>query len=202
MAEEKIKKKIDEKIVEIVKNNGVGVLPTDTIYGLVGSALSKKAVERIYKLKKRSANSPFIILISKIKDLKIFGIGDSPGTVPGLSPKRIWPGQVSVILDCSNLPKEMSYLRPLNNTLAFRLPESKWIRNFLKQTGPLVAPSANPENEKPAETVKQAKDYFQNKVDFYVDGGWLAGQPSTLIRLNGNKIEIRRQGAVKIKGKQ
>lgn len=185
-------------IINIINKGGVGILPTDTIYGLVGSALSEKAVGRIYRLKKRSGSKPFIILISGIKDLKIFGIGDSPGTVPGLSLKKVWPGQVSVILNCLNLPKGMFYLRPFGNTLAFRLPEPRWLRGFLKQTGPLAAPSANPEGKKPAETIKQAKDYFQNKVDFYVDGGRLAGKPSTLIKLDGDKIEIRRQGAVKI----
>ncbi len=60
--------KADKSTIKILKDGGVGVLPTDTLYGLVGSALREKTVERIYKIKNRSAGNPFIILISKIKE--------------------------------------------------------------------------------------------------------------------------------------
>ncbi len=59
---------------EILKAGGVGVLATDTIYGIVGSALSKKTVERIYSLRKRNLKKPMIVLIGEITDLKFFGI--------------------------------------------------------------------------------------------------------------------------------
>ncbi|MDO8524557.1 MAG: L-threonylcarbamoyladenylate synthase [bacterium] len=189
--------KIDKNIVKILKSGGVGILPTDTLYGLVGSALNKKAVERIYEIKKRGEAKPFIILIFKIKDLKLFGaeVGKKEKAIL----KRYWPGQVSVILDCPSLPKEMSYLQPLNNTLAFRCPKEKWLYNVLRGVGPLVAPSANPEGLASAENIEQARIYFNNSVDFYVDGGELKGQPSTIIKLNENGFEIRRQGAIEIK---
>ena len=58
----------------MISNGGIGVLATDTIYGLVGSALSKKAVAKIYKLRQRNTKKPMIILIGAIKDLFLFGI--------------------------------------------------------------------------------------------------------------------------------
>lgn len=63
-----------KNIIKILKSSGVGVMPTDTIYGLVGRAEDKKAVERIYKIKRRNKKKPFIILISNIQDLKKFGV--------------------------------------------------------------------------------------------------------------------------------
>ena len=82
----------------IIKNNGVGVLPTDTLYGVVGSAFSKKAVARIYKLRKRNLKKPLIILIHSLADLSLFGV------LPGVKDKKIlrafWPGKISVIIPC------------------------------------------------------------------------------------------------------
>lgn len=177
-------------IVEIIKQGGVGVLPTDTLYGLVGLALNKKAVQKIYRLKKRSENKPFIILISKIKDLELFGclIGQQEKIIF----KKYWPGKVSIILECPNLFKEMSYLRPLNKTLAFRTPKEKWLKALLNKTGPLVAPSANPEGLPPAQDINQAKNYF-NKLDFYCDAGTLKSKPSKIIKFENGKIIFLRK---------
>ena len=61
-------------IIKILENGGVGVIPTDTLYGLVAQALNKQAVSRVYRLKQRSVHKPFIILISSYEDLAVFGI--------------------------------------------------------------------------------------------------------------------------------
>lgn len=188
--------KVDKNIIKILKNGGIGILPTDTIYGLVGSALSKKAVERIYKLKKRGDGKPFIILISKISDLKSFGVELNEKEKMVL--KRFWPGPISIVLKCPNLNREMSYLKPLNQTLAFRYPNLKWLNVLLKKTGPLVAPSANPGELPPAETIEQAKKHFGNAVDFYVDVGHLSGQASTLIKIENKKVIVLRKGNVNV----
>ncbi len=186
----KIKRPKDNTI-NILKNGGVGILPTDTLYGLVGLALNKKSVERIYELKNRSENKPFIILISKIKNLKLFGVEIKKKEKTIL--KKYWPGPNTIILECPTLPKEMSYLRPLNNTLAFRCPNQKQLNGLLNRVGPMVAPSANPEGLPPAQNIEQAKVYFGEAVDFYVDGGQLNGQPSTIIKFENDKIIFLRK---------
>ncbi|MDP2934252.1 MAG: L-threonylcarbamoyladenylate synthase [bacterium] len=183
------------EVVKILKNGGVGVLPTDTIYGLVGSATSKKIVSRIYKLRKRSPQKPFIILIGSFEDLKLFGIKIDKFSRKILN--KIWPNSVSVILPCPE--KRFFYLHRGNKTLAFRFPRQKNLIKLLKQTGPLVAPSANPEGMTPAENIKQAKKYFGEKVDFYVDKGTIKGLASTLVEIKNKKIVVLRQGAIKIK---
>lgn len=186
---------ISKKTIKVLKAGGVGILPTDTLYGLVGSVLWEKAVKRIYKLKKRDPKKPMIILIGSLKDLGLFNIA-----IKSRAKKLIghfWPGQVSIILQCPT-DKKMSYLLRGNRTLAFRLPKPKWLKDLLGITGPLVAPSANPEDLPPAETIKEAKEYFRDEVDFYVNGGKLSGLPSTLIEIKDNKVIIRRQGAVRL----
>lgn len=188
-------------------------MPTDTIYGLLGQALNKKTVERIYKVRRRSPAKPLIILIASLADLGLFGIKLKPAEKEFLS--RYWPGALSVILPCP-LAK-FKYLHRGTRSLAFRWPTKLSVLEVLKVTGPLVAPSANPEEEKSADNLKEAKDYFGeevypvkssfkrdgeavfNGVDFYYGRGSLIGQPSTLVKLEGDKVEVLRPGAVKIK---
>ncbi len=164
---------------EIIKKSGIGVMPTDTVYGLVGSAFSKKAVERIYRARRRERSKPFIVLISSLNDLKKFGVKFTPRLTSFLS--KIWPGSVSVILPCPN--KKFFYLHCGTKTIAFRLPKDRGLRNFLRKTGPLVAPSANLAGKPPAKTIAEAKRYFGKQVDFYIDGGRRAGAPSTLVEI-------------------
>ena len=75
-----------------------------------------------------------------------------------------WPGPLSVILPAPG--DEFKYLHRGANSLSFRLPDDNWLLNLLKKSGPLVAPSANIEGQAPAETIDQAVNYFDNKVDF------------------------------------
>lgn len=153
----------------------IGIIPTDTIYGLVGPALSKKEVERIYKVKKRGTKKPFIILISSIKDLELFKIKIDKDAENIL--KKLWPGKVSVILPCPY--KKFEYLHRGTKNLAFRLPRKKQLIKFIRKYGPLVAPSANPEGLPPANSIREAKEYFGDRIDFYISGS-INDKPSTI----------------------
>ena len=182
-------------IVNILKNGGVVVMPTDTIYGVVGSALTPQAVEKIYQLRKRAKKKPFIILISSIDDLKKFDIKltDKQGEFL----EKNWPNTLSIILSVNS--EKFKYLHRGKNSLAFRMPKDDKLSNLLKQTGPLVAPSANFEGEKPAVIIEEAKKYFGNSVLCYIDGGKIISKPSTLIELNNDgSYKILRAGEFKL----
>jgi L-threonylcarbamoyladenylate synthase len=169
-----------ENLKKVLKKNGVAVIPTDTIYGIVGRALAPETVSRIYDLKKRAPEKPCIILIGNITELEKFNIN-----LP-LEQKKIllryWPGPVSIILDCPG--EKFAYLHRGTKTLAFRLPAQESLKALLLEAGPLIAPSANPEGMMPAEDIKEAKKYFGNSVDYYMDRGRIVGKPSKLIKLN------------------
>lgn len=184
-----------QNIASVLKEGGVGVLATDTLYGLVGSAQNKKTVERIYTLRRRNKGKPMIILISQLSDLQKFSVKLNQTTKTTIS--YLWPGKVSIILTCPD--KKFQYLHRGKQTLAFRLPKSQKLVKLIRKTGPLVAPSANIEGEKPALTISEAKKYFGNKIDFYQNSGKKVSQPSTLVEIKNQKLSVLRQGAVKIK---
>jgi len=152
----------DENLIELLRRGGVVVMPTDTIYGIVGRADMIDVVSRISKLKKRSPEKKFITLIADWGETKKFGVDSDAYTIPE------YDKPTSVII------KDTS----------FRVPRDEKLRELLHKTGPLIVPSANPEGEPPAETIVEAKKYFGGAVDLYIDGGTLLGKASQLIRLH------------------
>ncbi|EKE19901.1 MAG: hypothetical protein ACD_8C00087G0001 [uncultured bacterium] len=184
-----------QKMIEILKCGGIGVLPTDTLYGIVGSALDKETVERIYRVRRRDLKKPMIVLISSLDDLKKFGIILKKNQKEKLN--EFWPGKVSVVLDCRS--EKFKHLHRGKNTVAFRFPDDENLLKILKKIGPLVAPSANRAGDEPATNFKEARAYFTDEVDFYVDGGKLKSKPSTLVEMNKDgSLKVLREGVVKI----
>jgi len=182
-------------VESILNHGGIAVIPTDTLYGIVAKAHDREAAMRLYRLRRKGAGKPFIVLIDSLEQLRNFGITLTSKQRTFLN--HVWPGKVSVILPCT--AKKFAYLHLGTETLAFRLPKSKKLQMLLKETGPLLAPSANPEGEKPATTIAEAKKYFGEDVDVYTSAGKMDSKPSTLVSLLSEIPNILRQGAVKIK---
>ena len=188
-------------LVQKIRRGGVGVIPTDTLYGIVGSAFSQKAVARIYRLRKRNLKKPMIVLIGDMRRATWdkFGIHLDRRTLNLL--KTLWPGKVSIILPIRNARflKRLAYLHRGTKSIAFRMPKHIALRRFLVKTGPLVAPSANIEGQPPACTIRDAQKYFggpaSGRIDFYVDSGRRDSLPSTLIAIRGKKVVVLRKGA-------
>ena len=169
-----------EEIIEHIQSGDVGVLPTDTLYGLVGSALIPETVEKIYALKHRNPEKPLIVLIADIVDVEQFGCVLSKKLIKQL--ETYWPGPTSIILP--TLDETFDYLDRGTHSVAFRLPNNDDLCDLIRQTGPIVAPSANKEGEPPAATIDAAKKIFGSSISFYQDGGTLKGKPSQLIELD------------------
>ena len=177
--------------IEILRRGGVGVIPTDTVYGLVARAADREAVKRFYELKHRE-HKPGTVVAANVRQLVELG-------VPERYLKRVehlWPNPLSVEMP---LDEELDYLHQETGRQAFRVVADEKLRAVLEQTGPLVTSSANKPGEPGATNLNEARDYFENRVDFYVDGGDLSGRaPSTIIRVVADRIEVIRQGAVEI----
>lgn len=184
---------IDENLIALLHRGAVGVLPTDTVYGLVCMASQKAAVERLYSLKNRE-KKPGTLIAANID--QIVDLGLKKRYLSAVD--QYWPGAVSAVIPASDHKTE--YLRQKVGGLAVRVISHKKLKKMLEQTGPLLTSSANHPGEKPADTIEEAMLYFADAVDFYVDGGNLAKKkPSTLIRVVDDVVEVLRDGAVTIK---
>ncbi len=167
----------NHELIDLLRSGGVAVIRTDTLYGIVASANIEAAVEQVYRVKGRDANKSCIVLLDDMRSA--YGRGDELDADEHRYHSDV---PTSFLINGQGAP---NWLLRENNDLAYRVPNSLDIRQFLAQTGPLIAPSANPQGHAPARTIDEAKAYFGDAVDMYVDGGEVPVDtpPSRLLRV-------------------
>ena len=183
-----------EKIARLIKQGGVGVFPTDTVYALGGSALDESALRRIYDLRNRPLHKPLQIHIGALADLT-FWVEVSP--VARRIIERYWPGPLTIIFKV--IPDRLSdWITAGTGTVAVRFPNCPVEVALINASGvPLVAPSANPSGHPPALTIADSIRYFEDRIDFYLDHGTSkTDQVSTLIDLTGETPRVVREGVI------
>lgn len=182
----------DPRLIRLYLGGAVGVLPTDTIYGLTASAHHADAVERLYYLKSRE-QKPGTVIAASVDQLRELGIADQYLNQVA----HLWPNPLSIELPVG---PELGYLSQHTGHGAFRVVADPDIRALLYKTGPLLTSSANYPGQPAAINIAEALAYFSNRIDFYVDGGERADRPpSTVARLLPNgKLDIARLGAVNV----
>ena len=176
----------DNNLIKEIAKGAVGVLPTDTVYGLVASARNPSAAAGLYKLKRRE-NKPGTVIAASCEQLIQLGVEQKYVD----NAKAFWPNQISIILPVD--PK-LDYLSQGVGSIAFRVVADDALRSLLEKTGPLLTSSANDPGDPPATTIQMAKDYFQDKVAYYVDGGKKSDNPSTIIQIQDAGVKVIRQG--------
>lgn len=183
-----VKNILDDSVISALKNEQLIIAKTDTIYGILAVANSKKAVETLYEVKKRPLNKPVIILVADIDE------------IPNLTPlikheyQEISKNRPTTIITKVS-PDFLPHLPRNGGTLAFRVVPESPLAELIRIVGLLVAPSANPSGEEPAKNVTEAINYFHELVPIYVDSGETAdAQPSQIVRINEDgEIEFLRR---------
>jgi L-threonylcarbamoyladenylate synthase len=150
-----------EAITQTLRNDGVAVVRTDTIYGIIARADSEAAVEKVYAAKHRNPAKQCIVLLSTVPSDFAYG-----SIIQQYSAEAAQP--TSVIVPATHQP---SWLLRGGDTLAYRVVRDPFLRSVVEAVGPVIAPSANPESLPPARTIEEAKSYFGETVDCYIDGG-------------------------------
>ncbi len=164
-------KDIRQNLIRVLMKGGIAVIRTDTLYGIVARANDEQAVGRVYTAKSRNPKKSCIVLLA-----------DEQQAYGTLSTKSItMHGPTSILV---NSPLAPEWLRRESDEIAYRLPDLPWLSEVIREVGPIIAPSANPEGMPPATTIDEAIDYFGKAVDLYVDNGEVptSTSPSRLIR--------------------
>ena len=181
----------DIELVQLIKSGAIGVLPTDTVYGLVGSARMPSILDQINVLKGREQKAG-TILAESVDQLIEFGL--DPLALNKVA--HLWPNPISVVIDCDN-----SVINQIqgSGSVAVRIPANEQLRSLLLATGPLVTSSANLSGKQVVSKIEQATKIFGENVSFYVDGGDLSDNAaSTIVKLSGDKLTIIRQGSYEL----
>jgi len=182
----------DPAIVSALQSGAVGVIPTDTVYGLAARAEDPGAVAKLYHAKHREGK-PGTVIAADVAQLVALGI--DADQLAGVA--HLWPDALSVVLPDH---PELAYLDQGVHSLAVRIPKDVQVHELLVQTGPLLTSSANMPGQPVANSIEEAQNYFGETIDFYVDNGVRPqSTPSTVIRLSEQgDIEVLRPGAVQL----
>ena len=183
-------KKTLNKTVKSLKLGNIASLPTETVYGLAGNAFKKKAIKKIFQLKKRPARNPIIIHFFNIQNLaNEVVLNDNFYKLY----KKFCPGPLTFILR----KNEKSKINPLAtaglNTVAIRFPSHKIIRSILKEINfPLAMPSANISTGLSPVSAIDVFEEFKNNLKIIIDGGLSKiGIESTVVDLTGHPKILR-----------
>ena len=181
------------RVAQILKNGGLAVIPTETVYGLGGLATSDLAAKAIYEAKGRPSDNPLIIHIASPEDAEPYALTNE--TYYKLA-KKFMPGPLTVIL-----PKKDTIPHSVTgglDTVAVRCPAHPVARALIEAVGqPIAAPSANRSGRPSPTSAAHAKEDLWGRVDVIVDGGDCeVGLESTIIKLEGDKGVLLRPGAI------
>ena len=177
--------------IDMLKDGKIIVYPTDTIYGIGCDILNKKAVQTIQKIKHRKKQKPLSIICADLKDISRWAMV-SNWQYKIL--KKHLPGPFTFILKASKeAPKILQ--DPKRKTIGVRIPNNEICLNLVKELGnPIITTSVNESGKQNyAHPDKIKKDWF-GKVDLILDAGKIKGEPSTVVSLIDDQVEIIRQG--------
>jgi L-threonylcarbamoyladenylate synthase len=183
-----------QKAVQLLANEQLVAIPTETVYGLAGNIFSEKAIKSIFSTKKRPFFNPLIVHIPSIDSLK--NIVTYVPEKATLLAAAFWPGSLTLVLKKSNTIPDL--ITAGKDTVAVRIPNHPVTLALLKQLPfPLAAPSANPFGSISPTKPAHVERYFKNEIQMVLDGGSCAnGIESTIIGFENDEPIIYRLGAL------
>lgn len=181
--------------VEVLQGGGVVMHPTETCYGLAADIFNKAAVAKVYALKGRDFKKPLSILVDSL------GMAQEYVIFSDLAfdlAKRYWPGPLSIVLPRKK--KLPVFLNPEEEFISLRFSNNAFCRQLVEEFGgPLTTTSANGAGKEPYYEIYDKM--FDGHVDLIVDGGKLLNnRPSTIVKVDGERMEILRQGDLVVNG--
>lgn len=183
-----------KEIKKVIEENGLIIFPTETVYGIAASALSKKAIDKLYKAKKRPREKAINIMVSDKKEIEKYANINSK--IERKIIDKYMPGEITIILEKKN-DFGKSFTLP-NNTIGIRIPNNSIALKIIKELKiPLIVSSANISGMESGKNPKEIEKFFNKSVDILIDGGIIEkGVPSTIIKVDNDKIEILREGKI------
>ena len=184
------------KAVELLNNEELVAIPTETVYGLAGNIFSEKAVKAIFETKERPFFNPLIVHIPSIDYLETI-VEEFPEKAKLLA-EAFWPGPLTLVLKKKSIIPDL--ITGGKDTVAVRIPNHPLTLDLLSKLDfPLAAPSANPFNRISPTKAEHVESYFMDKIQMVLDGGpCKSGIESTIIGFENGEPIIYRLGSTSI----
>lgn len=180
-----------DKVIDILRNGGVVILPSESCYGISCLASSQKVVERIHAIKQEPSDKPTTLLVNSIDQISEYGMINDTATK--LS-QQFHPGQLNLVID----KRGDKYNFLSQDGIAFRVPDSKLLLEILSALGePITTTSANIHKKEPIYKEKEL-DYFENKVDYIYRVGDLDPSILTSTVYDTRTNSVIRQGSINV----
>lgn len=182
---------------ELLARDAVAVYPTDTVYALGCALDARKSVDRLYRLKQMDRKQPLALVCADLSDIARYAIVTD---FAYRQMRRILPGPYTVVLEATReVPK---ILLDKRRTIGIRVPRHPICEALLRELGrPLLTTSAvAPGADAACMDIEEAKEAWPHGLDLAIDGGLTPGEPSTVVGLIGDEIEIIREGLGPIEG--
>lgn len=188
-----------DKLINILKKGELAIIPTDTTYGIVCDATNDDAVRKVFLTKKRDFNKPLIILASDIE--MVIKYTKKISSLEEDIIKEFWPGPLTILLLKNSLVSDL--VTASSPFVGIRIPHNIHLQNVIKRLNrPIVATSANLSGEDVITDVSNIDQELVKNVSYICYGNKISSIPSTLIKVNENKIEFLREGIIAPKIKE
>jgi len=179
------------QVVEVLKQGGVIGYPTDTTYGIGCDIFNKKGVKKIYQIKQRDPRKPFSFICADLSDVANYA---QVSNFAFKIMRRHLPGPFTFVLEATRVVPDLLTTR--QKTVGIRIPDNPIALAIVRELGhPLVTTSANVSGEETYQDPQEIEESMGHMLDLVVDGGMLLGEPSTIISLVDDRIEVLRQGS-------
>ena len=180
-----------ERLVEVINNGNIAVVPTDTVYGIIGDATNIDVIHKVYEVKKRDYSKPLILMVSSIDMLEkyVLEINDIEKKLID----RYWPGKLTILFKKNNNIDDL--ITSGSNLVGIRYPDNKDLNELMnKLNKPLISTSCNISSKEVITSIDMLEEDISKHVSYVYDGGVLSDTSSTIVRVNDGKIEILRDG--------
>ena len=178
----------------IIRQDGLVAIPTETVYGLGANGLSETAVAKIFEAKGRPQDNPLILHIAGPEQIELF-CHHIPQAAYDLA-EKFWPGPLTIVLPAKSIvPKRTTGGL---DTVAVRCPDSDVTREIIRISGvPVAAPSANISGKPSTTTAEHVRHDHDGRIEAIVDGGSCrVGVESTIVDLTEERPRLLRPGGV------
>lgn len=180
-----------DRVVDIIKKGGIVAYPTDTFYGIGCDIMNKKAIEKVYLLKKRNKTKPFSFICPDLKNISKYA---KISNIAYRHMKRLLPGPYTFVLAGTKLVPKMMLTK--RKTAGIRVPDNEIALSLARGLGhPIISTSATHPDGTVFENPSLLHDYFMKTIDVVIDGGPVANSPSSVVSLIDDIPEVIRHGA-------